>query len=171
MRFFKNNILDFFDVTRNNPHRSQQFYQIIFDTFDSQLFNIVEMSCKRGLIKKIIYFLLNNRPRFETNFPTMKGDTLIPILIEILVMMVLATLTKGIYNLRKFSPYSTFQNNMTIDMPDEEWQMLMDREVLIATIMRRYHSEGLVKMLHHIGWGDEQISLRIIQESTIIIKE
>jgi ubiquitin C-terminal hydrolase len=176
MRFFKNNILDHFDHLRNFPTKFSQFLHIITDCFRSQQFNLVKLSLNENLYIRAIHFIMNNSKGFETYYPTMGNKNIEPnffLVIEIIGYIIISCITDGIYNMSKYSPYSIYQNqnnDQIIKLP-QNWNIILQREVIVDRIIGKYTEENIVKMLHHIAWGNLEVSNNLIANMILTIKE
>jgi ubiquitin C-terminal hydrolase len=176
MRFFKNNMLDHFDHLRNFPTKFNQFLQIIVECFRSQQFSLVNLSFKENLYIRAIFLLMNNHKGFETNYPTMGNKNIEPnfsLVIDMITYLILSCITEGIYKVNKYSPYSIYQNqnNDNIIQLPTNWKVLLQREVIIDRIISKYSDENIPKLLHHIAWGNLDVSYRLIADIILTLKE
>jgi ubiquitin C-terminal hydrolase len=174
MRFFKNNILDIFDDIRVHWRRYNQFLQIPLECFNNQFFETVELAVGENMLKRLIYFIMNNSKGFETNYMTMGQKNIEPnvlVVIDILSVLILSCITDGIYRVKKYSIHSKYQGGKNMITLPDDWKLLLDRNVLGNTILRKYHDEYIPKMIHHLSWGNEEVSLKITKMIVSLVKE
>lgn len=74
---------------------------------------------------------------------------------------------------KQYSEFSKYQGNNKknmIHLP-ENWEIILNKDFLGDTILKRYNTENIQKMLRHLSWGDEGTSLKIINIITEVLKE
>jgi ubiquitin C-terminal hydrolase len=174
MRFFKNNLLDIFDDIRVHWRRYNQFLQILLECFNNQFFETVELAMEENMIRRVIYFIMNNIKGFETDYLTMGQKNIEPnvaVVIDILAVLILSCITEGIYKVKKYSIHSKYQGGKNMLNLPVDWKLLLDRNVLGNTIMKKYSDEYIPKMIHHLSWGNEEVSKTIINMIISLVKE
>jgi ubiquitin C-terminal hydrolase len=175
MRFFKNNILDYFDEIRQYWRTYNQFLQILFDCLNTNVYETAELAMEEKLYSRIIYMLMNNQRGFQTVFPTMGSKNINPpgfeFLIVILTSLVISCITDGVYRVKKYSIHSKYQNNKHFLNLPKDWQIILDQDVLGYNILRKFCNEHTQKLIHHLAWGNQEVSQRIIQVITSTFKE
>jgi ubiquitin C-terminal hydrolase len=174
MRFFKNNILDVFDDIRVHWRRYNQFMQILLECFNNQFFETVELTINENMVQRLIYFIMNNSKRFETGYPTMGQKNIEPnvlLVIDILTTLILSCLTEGIYRVKKYSVHSKYQGGKNIINLPPEWKLLLDKDVLGYSILKKYNDDYIPKLIHHLSWGNEEVSVDIISMIISLVKE
>jgi hypothetical protein len=71
----------------------------------------------------------------------------------------------------KYSVYSKYQNNSCITELPKSWQLILNKDVIINRILRKTCNESTIKLLHHMCWGDKDLSDVFIQLVVTTIKE
>lgn len=117
---------------------------------------------------------MNNQTNFQTNFITIGNKNIQPnfiSLIEILAVMIMSYVTPGIIALNKFSPYSIYQDSDKINSLPDNWQVILNKNIFIDNILKKYTTDNILKMIYHICWGDLHTTKTIISNINESIKE
>ena len=117
---------------------------------------------------------MNNQQSYETKYPKMGSNTSEPnysVVIEILANLVTSCIHQGIYELMKYSVYTRFQDRSNKTPLPNGWEIVLDKQILFNTILRKYSSESTKKIIHHLSWGIEDQSKLIIDLLMQTLKE
>lgn len=135
---------------------------------------IVELSLSNNMIRTIISFIMNNQQPFETKFPKMGTNNTEPnfsVLIDILANLITSCIHKGILDLLKYSVHTKFQERYNkIPLP-HGWEILLEKQILFYNILRKNLSESTKKIIHHLSWGQQIVSKKIIDLMMQTLKE
>jgi hypothetical protein len=135
---------------------------------------IVELSLSNNILRTIISFIMNNQQPFETKFPKMGTNNTEPnftVVIDILANLITSCIHQGVYDLLKYSIYTKFQERSNKTPLPVGWEMLLEKQILFNNILRKYSTESSRKIIHHLSWGQELVSKKIIDNIMQTLKE
>ena len=173
VRFFKFICIGLFDCTRNYWTKYNQFMHLVLDCINYKIPEIINECVRENFITKLIYFIMNNTVGFETKYQKMGGVTepnfIFPV--NVLAELICSFVTKGVYEMKLYSVYNKFQGGINIiNLPENYYELLINKTFLYY-VLRRQSNESTKKIIHHLSWGVEDISIILCNFMVECIKE